>query len=149
MAEYFGTREDAEKFMNEWYAKDNELPVFFGKVFNHNEEKWIVNYDARQDPTASPYIQVLEDNSDQIRKIVTTPWPQRQNDLEQERAREEQQKREQQEREERRKREQEYLASVKERRKADGVCVMCGTGLGAFDKLFGKAQHGRCKQFRG
>lgn len=73
MAEYFSTKEDAEKFIREWYAKDRKPPVFFGKILNHGDEKWIVNYDPRQDPRASPYIKVLEDHSHEIRQIVTTP----------------------------------------------------------------------------
>ncbi len=50
MAEYFDTRDEAEKFIKEWYPKDRRAPVFFGKILNHGAEKWIVNYDPRQEP---------------------------------------------------------------------------------------------------
>ncbi len=75
MAEYFPTRRDAEEFIQEWYAKDGKPPVFFGKIFNNGAEKWIVNYDARQNPGASPHIKVLEDHSGEIRTIVAAPRP--------------------------------------------------------------------------
>lgn len=73
MAEYFSTRGDAERFIQEWYAKDGKSPAFFGKIFNNGTEKWIVNYDARHDPWASPHIKVLEDHSKEIRSLVTAP----------------------------------------------------------------------------
>jgi hypothetical protein len=139
MAEYFEYREDAEKFMNDWYAKDKKPPVFFGKIFNNDAVKWIVNYDTRQDPRASPFIKVLEDHSHEIKTIVTTPWPQRQPELQGLRVRE---KRENKEREERKR-----VASIKQRRKEDGACVLCGNKLGFFAKIFGKAQHSGCKTF--
>lgn len=71
MAEYFEDRNAAEQFINEWYAKDKKPPVFFGKIFNNGAEKWIVNYDARQNSRSSPHIKVLEDHSNEIRQIVT------------------------------------------------------------------------------
>jgi hypothetical protein len=67
MAEYFETKREAKEFVQECYAEDRKLPVFFGKIFNNGEEKWIVNYDARQNPRASPHIKVLEDHSREIR----------------------------------------------------------------------------------
>jgi hypothetical protein len=70
MAEYFGTQDAAESFMREWFAKDGNLPVHFAKILNHGDEKWIVNYSARQNPWASPYIKVLEDHSHRIAQIV-------------------------------------------------------------------------------
>ena len=75
MAEYFETRGEAERFMQEWYAKDRKPPVFFAKILNHGTEKWIVNYDPRQNPGASPYIKVLENHSSAIRQIVTAAVP--------------------------------------------------------------------------
>lgn len=77
MAEYFDTRDEAERFMQEWYAKDRKPPVFFAKIFNNDEEKWIVNYDPRQNPSASPYIKVLENHSGKIRQIVSAAVPPR------------------------------------------------------------------------
>jgi TPR repeat len=73
MAEYFGTQDAAESFMREWFAKDGNLPVHFAKILNHDDEKWIVNYSARQNPWASPYIKVLEDHSHRIAEIVRRP----------------------------------------------------------------------------
>jgi DNA repair exonuclease SbcCD ATPase subunit len=158
MAEYFEDREDAEKFMNEWYAKDNKPPVFFGKIFNNDAEKWIVNYDARQDPRASPFIKVLENHSHEINTIVTTPWSQLQQELQRLREREEQQKKERKEQEERQnkereerqnkeRKERERVDSIKQRRKADGVCVMCGNKLGFLLKILRETQHVRCETF--
>lgn len=73
MAEYFGTRDDAENFIKEWYAKDGKSPVHFAKVLNHGDEKWIVNYDERQSPRNSPYIKVLENLSHRIKQICGAP----------------------------------------------------------------------------
>jgi hypothetical protein len=159
MAEYFDERESAEQFMHEWFAKDGKPPVHFAKIFNNGREKWIVNYDPRQSPHASPAIKVLEDHSNEIQSIVRTPWPERQRLLQQERVNEERRGKEQQEREEKRrkderereekvKRENERIESIKQRRAAQGVCLMCGGGLGFIDKLFRRRSHGSCKQFR-
>ena len=63
MAEYFGTKDEAEKFIKEWFGKDGKPPVHFAKILNHGNEKWVVNYDARQNPAASPHITILEDHS--------------------------------------------------------------------------------------
>jgi hypothetical protein len=60
MAEYFGSKDVAEEFIRRWYFSDGKPPVFFDKIFNNGEEKWIVNYDSRQSPWDSPYIKVLE-----------------------------------------------------------------------------------------
>ena len=159
MAEYFDERESAEQFMHEWYAKDGKPPVHFAKIFNHGSEKWIVNYDPRQSPHASPAIKVLEDYSNDIQSIVRTPWPERQRLLEQQRIHEDKRKKEQQEkderyrreereREEKTKREQERIVAVKQQRAAQGVCLMCGRGIGFIDKIFRRRSHGRCRLFR-
>jgi hypothetical protein len=50
MAEYFTTRREAEEFIQEWFAKDEKPPCYFAKIFNNGAEKWIVSYDARQNP---------------------------------------------------------------------------------------------------
>ncbi len=34
-AEYFSTRDEAEWFIREWYAKDRKPPAYFGKIFNN------------------------------------------------------------------------------------------------------------------
>jgi hypothetical protein len=120
MAEYFRTREDAEEFMNRWYAQ-SKLPVFFGRILLAGGQQWMVTYDARQSPYLSGAIQVLTDHSHEIGRIVTTPWPQRQRELQEE--------------------------PIKERRRAQGLCVMCGNGLGFVSRLFGKTQHGGCTKF--
>lgn len=78
MTEYFTTRDGAEQFIREWYTKNKTPPVFFGKIFNHGSEKWIVNYDARQNPRSSPHIKVLEDHSNEIRQLVTSIHSQKQ-----------------------------------------------------------------------
>jgi hypothetical protein len=148
MAEYFDEREDAEQFMCEWYAKDGKPPVHFARIFNNGREKWIVNYDARQSPHASPFIRVLKDHSNEIQSIVRTPWPERQRFLHQEFIRAEQRMKEQQEREEKTKREQERVEAIKQRREAEGVCLMCGGRLGFIDKLFRRNRHGSCGRFR-
>jgi hypothetical protein len=70
VAEYFGTRAEAEQFIKHWYAQDQKSPVFFAKILNYDEEKWIVNYDPRQNPEDSPYIKVLENHSNEIPQIV-------------------------------------------------------------------------------
>ncbi len=75
MAEYFDDKHEAEKFIKEWYTKDG-APVFFGKILNHGVEKWVVNYDRRQHPGASPYIKILEDCSHEIKQILTAIQPQ-------------------------------------------------------------------------
>lgn len=71
MAEYFDTREDAEQFVQEWYAKDGKPPVFFGKILNHGVVKWLVNYDPNQQPSDSRYIKVQENHSSEILQIVS------------------------------------------------------------------------------
>src|SRR5665213_3502349 len=70
MAEYFETKAEAEQFIQEWHSKDGSKPAFFGKIFNHGSEKWIVNYDARQSPGASPHIKVLENATSQVGRII-------------------------------------------------------------------------------
>jgi hypothetical protein len=122
MAEYFRDLEDAAKFMNEWFAKDGKLPRHFAKILNHGVEKWIVNYDAGQEPRASRYIKILEDHSGEIRRIVRTPWPELQLELK--------------------------VAGIKQRRKEAGTCLMCGGTRGVLDKLFRRPQHTNCQDFR-
>jgi hypothetical protein len=70
MAEYFHSKDEAERFIKQWYAKDQKPPVHFAKILNHGNEKWIVNYDSGQTPWASPFIKVLEDHSHRIREII-------------------------------------------------------------------------------
>src|SRR5665213_3834741 len=75
MAEYFETKAEAEQFIQEWHSKDGSKPAFFGKIFNHGSEKWIVNYDARQNPGASPHIKVLENTTSQVGRIIASTPP--------------------------------------------------------------------------
>ncbi|MGA2721490.1 MAG: hypothetical protein ABSG79_03665 [Bryobacteraceae bacterium] len=133
MAEYFPERADAEQFMIEWFAKDGKPPVHFAKIFNNGSEKWIVNYDSRQSPRASPFIKVLEDHSSEIARIVRTPWPERQRQLEQQRINEEQRKR---------------VAAIRQQRAEQRLCVQCGGNLGLIDRVLRRPSHAGCKHFR-
>jgi len=67
MSEYFSSREDAEKFLID--AKTYNA-TFFARILNSGVEKWMVSYHSRRDILSSPYIQVLEDHSDEIPNIV-------------------------------------------------------------------------------
>src|SRR5258708_1004528 len=69
MAEYFQAKDEAERFIKEWYAKDRKAPVHFAKILNHGDEKRVVNYDARQAPGAAPFIRVPEDQSHRLREM--------------------------------------------------------------------------------
>ena len=77
MAEYFTTRAQAEIFIQEWHTKDGTTPVFFARILNHGDEKWIVNYDSRQNSSTSPHItgtgQSFARNSHSHRRSMAGP----------------------------------------------------------------------------
>ena len=77
MAEYFDTRDEAERLIQDRYAKDSKPPLLLAKIFNNDAEKWIVDYDPRRNPSASPAIKLPENHSaeppDRDRRSRSTP----------------------------------------------------------------------------
>jgi hypothetical protein len=70
IANYFDTREAALEFIREYYAKDGSKPRFLAQVRHEGRARWLVVYSGSERPYDPAYVEILEDQSAEIDRLL-------------------------------------------------------------------------------